>query len=249
MITLFRRIRERLIASGSISKYLIYAVGEILLVVIGILIALQVNNWNEDRKDQIKTRNYLLEMSENLESDVADVYEAVSFYQNKDSLLTAGIRILVGGSADSEIISFLAENSYELSTFFLFEFKSVAFENMTSTGNIDLLQDLELRNNLTAYYQRQYAIQTGTQSRVVQLVRAYIDYSIPLILNRESIQTIMDEENEWPEVTSLSMDQKARLVGFFYNIRDNMRSQSTQLQVVREHALTLLDDLRNHITL
>ena len=249
MITLFRRIRERLIASGSISKYLIYAVGEILLVVIGILIALQVNNWNEDRKDQIKTRNYLLEMTENLESDVADVDEAVSLYQSKDSLLTAGIRILVGGSADSEIISFLAENSYELSTFFLFEFKSVAFENMTSTGNIDLLQDLELRNNLTAYYQRQYAIQTGTQSRVVQLVRAYIDYSIPLILNRESIQTIMDEKNEWPEMTSLSMDQKARLVGFFYNIRDNMRSQSTQLQEVREHALTLLDDLRNHMTL
>jgi hypothetical protein len=46
-IPLFRRIREKLIASGSITKYLLYAIGEILLVVIGILIALQVNNWNE----------------------------------------------------------------------------------------------------------------------------------------------------------------------------------------------------------
>jgi len=47
MITLFRNIRQKLIASGSITKYLLYAIGEILLVVIGILTALQVNNWNE----------------------------------------------------------------------------------------------------------------------------------------------------------------------------------------------------------
>jgi len=52
MITLFRRFRQRLIDSGNITKYLLYATGEILLVVVGILIALQVNNWNEDRLDR-----------------------------------------------------------------------------------------------------------------------------------------------------------------------------------------------------
>jgi hypothetical protein len=58
MITLFRRIRQKLIDSGSFTKYLLYAIGEILLVVIGILIALQVNNWNQDRlesEQQTKT--------------------------------------------------------------------------------------------------------------------------------------------------------------------------------------------------
>ena len=49
MLRFFRRIRQKLIDSGSITKYLLYAIGEILLVVIGILIALQVNNWNEER--------------------------------------------------------------------------------------------------------------------------------------------------------------------------------------------------------
>lgn len=49
MFTLFRRIRQKLIESGSTTKYLLYAIGEILLVVIGILIALSVNNWNEER--------------------------------------------------------------------------------------------------------------------------------------------------------------------------------------------------------
>ena len=53
MIRFFRQIRQRLLTENRFSKYLLYAVGEILLVVIGILIALQVDNWNEERK----TRN------------------------------------------------------------------------------------------------------------------------------------------------------------------------------------------------
>lgn len=47
MIKFFRNIRQNLLAEGKIGKYLKYASGEIILVVIGILIALQINNWNE----------------------------------------------------------------------------------------------------------------------------------------------------------------------------------------------------------
>ena len=50
MLRFFRQIRQRLLTDNKFSKYLLYAVGEILLVVIGILIAFQVDNWNEDRK-------------------------------------------------------------------------------------------------------------------------------------------------------------------------------------------------------
>ena len=71
MLKFFRNIRRRLLDSGSLRKYFVYAIGEILLVVIGILIALQVNNWNEDRKTYEKQKGYLLlirnEMVNNLE--------------------------------------------------------------------------------------------------------------------------------------------------------------------------------------
>ncbi len=50
MLKFFRKIRQKLIEEDNIRKYLLYAIGEIILVVIGILIALQVNNWNEKRK-------------------------------------------------------------------------------------------------------------------------------------------------------------------------------------------------------
>ena len=59
MIKFFRKIRQKLLSENKFSKYLLYAIGEIVLVVIGILIALQINNWNENRKQQNKLQqNY-----------------------------------------------------------------------------------------------------------------------------------------------------------------------------------------------
>jgi hypothetical protein len=59
MIKFFRKIRQNLLTEGKTSKYFKYAIGEIILVVIGILIALQINNWNEMRKVSDSERNYL----------------------------------------------------------------------------------------------------------------------------------------------------------------------------------------------
>ncbi|MEN2282966.1 DUF6090 family protein [Algoriphagus sp. SE2] len=53
MISLFRKIRQKLLSQNRVTRYLIYALGEILLVVIGILIALTINNWNTNRPERI----------------------------------------------------------------------------------------------------------------------------------------------------------------------------------------------------
>lgn len=69
MIKFFRKIRLRLLAENRFSKYLLYAIGEIILVVIGILIALQINNRNEDRKNRIREVSYLENLKEDIKSD------------------------------------------------------------------------------------------------------------------------------------------------------------------------------------
>ena len=71
MIKFFRSIRKTLLNEGKTSKYFKYAIGEILLVVIGILIALQINNWNEKRKQTELGYQYLTEMRYELQDDVA----------------------------------------------------------------------------------------------------------------------------------------------------------------------------------
>lgn len=69
MIKFFRNIRKSLINQGKTSKYLKYAIGEIILVVIGILIALQINNWNQEQKDHKIEITYLKEIQNSLQSN------------------------------------------------------------------------------------------------------------------------------------------------------------------------------------
>lgn len=71
MIKFFRRIRQRLLSENKFSKYLLYAIGEIILVVIGILIALQIDNWNQEQKDRVFEITMLNEIKSSLESDLA----------------------------------------------------------------------------------------------------------------------------------------------------------------------------------
>ncbi len=69
MIKFFRKIRQNLLNEGKTSKYFKYAIGEIVLVVIGILIALQINNWNEDSKSKTTEIYVLNEVISNLKED------------------------------------------------------------------------------------------------------------------------------------------------------------------------------------
>ncbi len=66
MLTFLRKIRRSLIESGSVRNYILYALGEVTLVVIGILIALQINNWNEWRKEREKEKEVLEDIMKNL---------------------------------------------------------------------------------------------------------------------------------------------------------------------------------------
>lgn len=70
MLTFLRKIRRSLIESGNAGKYMAYAIGEILLVMIGILLALQVNNWNETRSKQTQITTYLENLLNSLNDDV-----------------------------------------------------------------------------------------------------------------------------------------------------------------------------------
>ncbi|BAO76435.1 DUF6090 family protein [Winogradskyella sp. PG-2] len=69
MIKFFRKIRQNLLSEGKTRKYFKYAIGEILLVVIGILIALGINNWNENRKFKNVEKNVLTNIYKNLGTD------------------------------------------------------------------------------------------------------------------------------------------------------------------------------------
>ncbi len=97
MITFLRKIRRSLLRENKVSKYLLYALGEIVLVVIGILIALQINNWNEERKARQALHTILREVYENLLSDQQDLEYSIEEYQdfvkNLEILMERGVTL------------------------------------------------------------------------------------------------------------------------------------------------------------
>jgi hypothetical protein len=88
MIKFFRKLRWSSLSRKRIPKYLLYATGEIILVVIGILIALQFNNWNEERKDEASLKRIHIAVKEDLKTDIASIDELTSSEQKRDSIIT-----------------------------------------------------------------------------------------------------------------------------------------------------------------
>ena len=76
MLKFFRNIRQKLLAEGKTSKYLKYAIGEIVLVNIGILIALQINNWNEARKEAVFEKKVITELLMDVKEDLLEMEDA-----------------------------------------------------------------------------------------------------------------------------------------------------------------------------
>ncbi len=87
MIKFFRKIRKNLLSENKFSKYLLYAIGEIVLVIIGILIALQINNKNEQRKTENKIVSILKEVQHDLGLDILKSDELIAYYKIKDSII------------------------------------------------------------------------------------------------------------------------------------------------------------------
>jgi len=86
MIKFFRKTRYNLMEQNKTGKYLKYAIGEIVLVVIGILIALQINSWNENRKDRLEEQAVLLQLKEDFQTNLLQLEQKIEMRNKMISL-------------------------------------------------------------------------------------------------------------------------------------------------------------------
>lgn len=145
MIALFRSIRRNLIDNGRLKKYLLYAGGEIILVVIGILIALQVNTWNQERLERKVELKMLRELKTDLEVTLKELAGDMRFLQgNIDSGAVMLERIQMGFPYDSSF----QEALERMSGYSPIWPRSITYENLKSSG-IDLITDDSIRFLMT----------------------------------------------------------------------------------------------------
>ena len=104
MIKFFRNIRQNLVMENKNGMYFKYAVGEIVLVVIGILIALQINNWNENVKKLKQEKIYYCKIKEDLESDKINIKRSLKSLNERISSAKRALNNLYDGVNDKSVI-------------------------------------------------------------------------------------------------------------------------------------------------
>ena len=150
MLRFFRQIRQRLLTDNKFSKYLLYAIGEILLVVIGILIALQVDNWNQDRLERQEEFKYLERIRVDLVQDTLYYNKRI---QDAKSGIERNIKAIRLAHKKQENL----DDVFELFLLHDFQGEHLTIQNdtyleMTSSGNINLLKNDDLKISIIALY-------------------------------------------------------------------------------------------------
>ena len=188
MIKFLRRFRQQLLTENKFSKYLLYAFGEIVLVVIGILIALQINNWNENNKSEKEANFQLSKLRDNLISDKAQLMAAIS----SDSLYIDNLVYCVNVLAneiEAPKEKFI-DNLQYLSSIMSFDPIRGTFDGLISSGKIELISNQNLLEALFSYYNSN--VYTAWDSALKDYSRNVI---MPYILGFDHISNATDKND------------------------------------------------------
>ena len=143
MIKFIRKIRQKLLSENKFSKYLIYAIGEIILVVIGIVIALQINNWNTERENKKLKTVYLQALVNDLAKDTVDINRIVKIQKADLESTQNFLKRIHSTTATIDTIIKMAKKEYNYSFSVKRDYANNTFNTIISSGNIELF-DKEL---------------------------------------------------------------------------------------------------------
>lgn len=178
MLSLLRNIRRSLLSRGATRRYMLYAFGEFILIVAGILVAMEINNWNEWRKDREKEKEALVQIRLNL-------FEDIQAYDQWTDQFHVPI---------TNYLTFIADENYEMvsldsfvimiNTYFSYQQIDAAYTGLRSEGSLSIIKNNDLRNNIIFYYEsRAEQLQSYSQWQqqfVLKHIEGFILDQIPI---------------------------------------------------------------------
>ena len=185
MIKFFRKIRYNLMETGKTTKYVKYAIGEIILVVIGILIALSINNWNEERKNRNREQSILKNLQIDFKSNINNVDKTYNsfleaFEASANLLEIISSNDIIDGYEIEHLLDEIINKTMSL------DMNTGSINEMLNTGSINLIRDNNLKKQLSnwSYFE------TDTQDDVV-IYRDYLfDFFIPSLTNKALLRNM-----------------------------------------------------------
>lgn len=240
MIKFFRKIRKKLLAENRFNKYFLYAIGEIVLVVIGILIALQINNWNENRKElsevNLILQNLNDEFSANRTLIKATKRESVNVKKVGVALMN-----LFGKSKD-EIISKKPDSLlYLVLEPGDFRASENTINDLIQSGRLKLLRDKKLKEQL---YKWQSTLKD--YDAAYNRIEIKIDEDILPYLSKNYALKDIDKYGalKWEKSSTLNVDKYKIFNDIeFENILDDYLYRVTTTQVIIDDLKKIIDNI------
>ena len=209
MIKFFRKIRQQLLIQNKFSKYLLYAIGEKVLVVIGILIALSINNWNQEIKTKKQEIKILAELKNDLKTNLNEIIET---YNTSKSRQLSTVLILDYFENNRTIDDSLKQAFENINMDGLFNIANTTFKYIESEG-INSLSNDTLRIRVTEMYERHLKNIVTRENRTWEIVNEEL---LPLMNERfissptidKSVSFAIEALNTPKNIKSLSEDSK-----------------------------------------
>ena len=216
--------------SGSISRYVLYAIGEVLLVMIGILLALQVNNWNETRKERAEEKEILTEISEALKSDVDNYRGMVKYLDHVDS---AYFKILYHVDHDVPYDDTLSYCFRYMTQGRTWNYNRSAFKGLETRG-LDIIRDKRIKERVLYTYESWFP---SFQASIDNFHANIHEYSRPLIRKHFSMITSSDEQFRHNNVYTPIDFESLRKMPEFRNILITLKHATTFQKERAERAI------------
>lgn len=164
MIKFFRKIRQKMLNENKFSKYLLYAIGEIILVVIGILIALAINNNNEDGKTKIKELNYLIGIKSDLQLNLIQLNNYIT--TRETSVSSAEMMLHFFNSKKEATPDEFNFHNLNVQVWYPFKKNDNTYQELINSGNLTIISNDSIKDiliNMQLGYKQINFIETHMQ--------------------------------------------------------------------------------------
>ena len=146
MLNYFKEVRNKLVKEGNLRKYVAYAIGEIVIVVAGILLALYLNNWNQERTDKKLEIQYYQSMNNQLKEDLNIILGEINYNQNYlNQFYYAKNLILLNDNSKIDTLGNIAINMVRFSDF---RRKSNIYQTLINSGEIIKINNYKITERL-----------------------------------------------------------------------------------------------------
>ena len=192
MLRFFRQLRQSLLTKNRFSKYLLYVIGEILLVVAGILIALQVDNWNEDRKKHEQAAEFRAQLREGIMTDIENIRNRMEFFEMAIAYgYQAEEELSVARAQDTESRWQFLVQTFHVSQIWNFNQVTATYNEVQNPEMMGYLGSPELLNALQRYY-NEWPLQLSVLTGGTQAYRDFVRSVIPMAMQQYMWNTCYD---------------------------------------------------------